>query len=106
MSEEFPGYRGQALKFLKKAGAEIGDVIRVTKDGEDWEGILIPRSEIGDERHIIIKLKSGYNVGVRIGSTTRVEKVGEGVKPSFTPPPLPSRSQGCLRWLSSAPGAP
>ena len=94
MSEEFPGYRGQALKFLKKAGAEIGDVIRVTKDGEDWEGILIPRSEIGDERHIIIKLKSGYNVGVRIGSTTRVEKVGEGVKPSFTPPPLPKQKSG------------
>ncbi len=94
MSEEFPGYRGQALKFLKKAGAEIGDVIRVTKDGEKWEGILIPRSEFGDERHIIIKLKSGYNVGVRIDPATRVEKVGEGVKPTFTPPPLPKHKKG------------
>ncbi len=94
MSEEFPGYRGQALKFLRKAGAEIGDVIRLTKDGEKWEGILIPRSEIGDERHIIIKLKSGYNVGVRIDSTTLVEKVGEGVKPTFTPPPLPQHKKG------------
>ncbi len=94
MSEEFPGYRGQALKFLKKVGAEIGDVIRVTKDGENWEGILIPRSEFGDEKHIIIKLKSGYNVGVRIESTTRIEKVGEGVKPTFTPPPLPKHKKG------------
>ncbi len=95
MSEEFPGYRGQALRFLKKAGAEIGDVIRVTKaDNEIYEGILIPRSEFGDEKHIIIKLKSGYNVGVRIESTTRVEKVGEGVKPAFTPPPLPKHKKG------------
>ncbi|UCC58546.1 MAG: Glu-tRNA(Gln) amidotransferase subunit GatD [Candidatus Bathyarchaeum sp.] len=94
MSEEFPGYRGQALRFLKKAGAEIGDVIRVTKDGEKWEGILIPRSEIGDEKHIIIKLKSGYNVGVRIESTTRIEKVGKGIKPAFTPPSLPKQKAG------------
>jgi len=91
LSEEFPGYRGNALKFLKNAGAEIGDVIRVTKDGENWEGILIPRSEIGDENHIILKLKSGYNVGVRIDSTAQVEKVGAGVKPTFTPPPLPKQ---------------
>lgn len=89
MSEEFPGYRGQALKFLKKAEAEIGDIIRVTKNGESWEGILIPRSEFGDEEHIILKLKSGYNVGVRVDSIAQVEKVGEGVKPAFTPPPLP-----------------
>lgn len=94
MSDEFPGYRGQALKFLKKARAEIGDVIRVTKDGENWEGILIPRSEFGDEKHIILKLKSGYNVGVRIDSTAQVEKVGEGVKPAFTPPPLPKQKKG------------
>ena len=94
MSEEFPGYRGRALKFLKKAGAEIGDVIRVTKDGKKWEGILIPRSEIGDEKHVILKLKSGYNVGVRIDSTTQVEKVGEGIKPTFTPPPLPKQKAG------------
>ena len=91
MSEEFPGYRGTALKFLKNAGAEIGDVIHVTKDVENWEGILIPRSEIGDENHIILKLKSGYNVGVRIDSTAQVEKVGAGVKPTFTPPPLPKQ---------------
>jgi len=94
LSDEFPGYRGQALKLLKGAGAEIGDVIRVTKNGEKWEGILIPRSEFGDEKHIILKLKSGYNVGVRIDSTTQVEKVGKGVKPAFTPPPLPKQKKG------------
>ena len=94
MSDEFPGYRGQALKLLQKAEAEIGDVIRVTKNGENWEGILIPRSEFGDEKHIILKLKSGYNVGVRIDSTTQVMKVGEGVKPAFTPPPLPKQKKG------------
>ena len=97
MSEVFPGYKGQALKFLKSVGAEIGDVIRVTKDGESWEGILIPRSESGDEHHIILKMKSGYNVGVRIDSTAQVEKVGEGTKPTFTTPPLPEQNQSLPR---------
>lgn len=97
MSEEFPGYRGKTLKILKSAGAEIGDVIRVTKDGESWEGILIPRSEIGDEYHVVLKMKSGYNVGVTIDSSTAVEKVGEGVKPTFTPPPLPEQNKSLPR---------
>jgi len=94
LSEEFPGYKGEALKFLKKVGAEIGDIIRVTKDGETYEGILIPRSEYGDKKHIIIKLKSGYNVGIRVDPTTQVKKVGVGVKPTFSPPPLPKQKQG------------
>jgi glutamyl-tRNA(Gln) amidotransferase subunit D len=97
LSEGFPGYKGQALKLLKSAGAEIGDVIRVTKDGESLEGILIPRSESGDEYHVVIKMKSGYNVGVRVGSTAKVEKVGEGTKPTFTPPHLPERNTSLPR---------
>jgi len=97
LSDEFPGYRGQALKLLKNVGAEIGDVIRVTKNGESWEGTLIPRSEIGDEQHIVLKMNSGYNVGVRIDSSAHVEKVGEGVKPTFTPPPLPKQNTSLPR---------
>ena len=89
LSEEFTGYRGQALKFLKRASAEIGDVIRVTKDKENWEGILIPRSESGDEHHIVLKMKSGYNVGIRLNDSTQIKKIGEGTKPTFTTPPLP-----------------
>jgi len=91
LSGEFPGYRGQSLKLLKSIGAGIGDVIRLTKDGKSWEGILIPRSESGDEYHVVIKMKSGYNVGVQIDASTLVEKVGTGIKPKFTIPPLPKQ---------------
>ncbi|MCW4015296.1 MAG: Glu-tRNA(Gln) amidotransferase subunit GatD [Candidatus Bathyarchaeota archaeon] len=97
LSEEFTGYRGQTLNLLKSIGAEIGDVIRVTKGGETWEGILIPRSEIGDEHHVVIKMKSGYNVGVRIDSEAQIEKVGTGVKPTFTPPPIPEQNKSLPR---------
>ena len=91
LSGEFPGYRGQSLKLLKSIGAGIGDVIRLTKDGKSWEGILIPRSESGDEYHVVIKMKNGYNVGVQIDASTLVEKVGTGITPKFTIPPLPKQ---------------
>ncbi len=91
MSKEFPGYKGRALQILKKAGAEIGDIIRITKDKETYEGILIPRSEYGDEKHVVIKIKSGYNIGIHITPTAQIEKIGEGTKPTFKPPPLPKQ---------------
>lgn len=91
MSKEFLGYRGKALKVLKNAEAEIGDIIRITKDKEIYEGVLIPRSEYGDDKHIVIKLKSGYNIGVEITPATQIKKIGVGAKPTFTPPPLPKQ---------------
>jgi len=94
LSEGFPGYKGKALQVLKKAGAEIGDLIRITKDGKTYEGILIPRSEYGDEKHVVIKMKSGYNIGIHITPNTQIEKIGVGAKPTFKPPPLPKQKLG------------
>jgi glutamyl-tRNA(Gln) amidotransferase subunit D len=94
MSKEALGYRGNALEAIKKAEAEIGDVIRLTKDGEVYEGILIPRSEYGDENHVVLKLKSGYNIGARITSSTKIEKIGKGTKPAFAPPPASRQHEG------------
>jgi len=91
LSGEFPGYRGKALQVLKKAGAEIGDIIRITKDKESYEGILIPRSEYGDEKHVVIKIRSGYNIGIGITPTTQIKKIGVGAKPTFKPPPPPKQ---------------
>ena len=91
MSKEFLGYRGKALQVLKKAEAEIGDIIRITRGKETYEGVLIPRSEYGDDKHIVIKLKSGYNTGVKLTPTTQITKIGTGTRPTFTPPPLPKQ---------------
>ena len=93
LNQDFPGYRGLAFSLIKNEGAEIGDIIRIIKGEENWEGILIPRSESGDEYHIVLKMKSGYNVGVRIDSQSKIEKLGEGDKPTFIPPPLPKQNE-------------
>jgi glutamyl-tRNA(Gln) amidotransferase subunit D len=93
MSEkaESSGYKGETLSALTKAGCTVGDVIRVTSKGKAYEGILIPRSETGDSKHVVVKLKSGYNVGVRITPDVKIEKIGIGSKPSFAAPPIPEQ---------------
>ena len=85
-------YKEEALNALKKAGCTVGDVIRVTNNDKSYEGILIPRSETGDGAHIVVKLKSGYNIGVHVTSDTRIEKIGKGAKPAFAIPDPPKQN--------------
>jgi glutamyl-tRNA(Gln) amidotransferase subunit D len=94
MSEKNVGYRGKTLGALEKAHAEIGDVVRITKEDEVYEGILIPRSEYGDETHLVVKLKNGYNIGIAVTDNMTIEKIGEGTKPTFAPPPIPEQKLG------------
>jgi glutamyl-tRNA(Gln) amidotransferase subunit D len=97
MKDENSGYSGEALGILKKAKVEIGDRIRVSKKGRAYEGILIPRSEYGDEKHVVIKLKSGYNIGVHVAEDTKIEKTGAGAKPAFTQPSPPTQNPALPR---------
>jgi glutamyl-tRNA(Gln) amidotransferase subunit D len=89
---ENSGYKGEALTLLKQADCDIGDVIRVTSKGKVYEGILIPRSETVDNTLIVVKLKSGYNVGIKITKNFKIEKIGKGTKPAFASPPLPKQN--------------
>ena len=97
MSEKLPGYKGKALEALLKIKAEVGDLVCVKKEGVTYEGILIPRSELGDDKHIVIKIKSGYNIGIKVTSKTVIEKIGTMTKPSFKPPPPPEQKPNLPR---------
>jgi glutamyl-tRNA(Gln) amidotransferase subunit D len=96
--QELPGYSGQARDILLKGHAQIGDRIRLKLgrvSGEEVvEGLLIPRFETDVGDYVVVKLKTGYNVGVRVDSSTKVEILGKGAEPHFTRPPLPSRTAG------------
>jgi glutamyl-tRNA(Gln) amidotransferase subunit D len=91
--DDLPGYRGLALALLSTAGVKVGDILRITSADKAVDGVLMPRTTVGDDRHVVLKLKTGYNVGVRVESSSRIAKIGEGQQPSFTrPPPPPHRS--------------
>jgi len=90
---DLPGYKGKILKKLKKAEVKIGDIISIEKNKSTYEGTLIPSSEYGSKKHIVLKQRTGYNIGVEIDPTTQISKVGEGSKPSFEVPPKPKHTE-------------
>ena len=92
--QELTGYKGQALDLIKAAGASIGDKVNLTGDGESVEGLLMPRVAGEDDSHIVLKLATGYNVGVRISEKTRIEVLGTGAKPALSKAPKPVAIKG------------
>ena len=93
-TESLPGYRGKLRELLTQAKVGVGDLVRINKSGESYEGTLLPRIENADDWHLIIKQKTGYNIGIAFVDELCVEKVGEAVKPEFKPPPLPPGKEG------------
>ncbi len=70
---ENSGYKGLALELLKNADCSVGDILKVTSKGKSYEGILIPR--FGEGTAIIIKMKSGYNIGIEATIDVKIEKI-------------------------------
>lgn len=70
----FETYSPQIQKLLKKAGVKTGDKLVVVTKEETKEGILMPRPEIGDKESLILKLDSGYNVGIKYEKNMFVRK--------------------------------
>ena len=55
-----------------------GERVRVERDdGLILEGIVMPRYELASPDHIVLKLDSGYNVGVKISRIKSIQRVGE-----------------------------
>lgn len=97
--EELSGYSDISRDILAKAGAQIGDKVRIelkrVGGQEVIEGLLIPRYHSGrGENYIVVKLRTGYNVGVRVDAATKVSVLGKGETPHFTRPALPQQKAG------------
>ncbi len=75
-NSNFKGYRGEALTTLKNFNALVwSDVEIITADGK-YSGIILPRSETADDKHIVIKMPIGYNIGIAAKKITAVKIKG------------------------------
>jgi len=80
MSED-KGYSGNALGCLKKNNVKVGDSIKITAD-MTYSGILMPRYESGDAKHLVVKFGNAYNVGINVDEIQNIETVSSsGAKP-------------------------
>jgi glutamyl-tRNA(Gln) amidotransferase subunit D len=92
--DKLTGYRGSLRKVLESSGAEIGDILDVNVNNQQYRGSLMPRVETYDEHHIIIKMVSGYNIGLEYNESMNIIKTGSAPKPEFKQPPLPEAEKG------------
>ncbi|MFL6492918.1 MAG: Glu-tRNA(Gln) amidotransferase subunit GatD [Nitrososphaera sp.] len=68
-------HREVGFKLLSNHNISIGDSVKIdTEDGEII-GLLMPRYESASEEYIVIKLKSGYNTGIRVEKINSITKL-------------------------------
>lgn len=71
-------YAGSAIRILEKFGSREGQRIKVeTIDGLVTSGLLLPRYEHADTEHIVLKLKSGYNIGLKASKIKSILVIDE-----------------------------
>jgi glutamyl-tRNA(Gln) amidotransferase subunit D len=71
------GYRGDALATLQNFQAEVwSDVEIETTGGGKHTGIILPRSETADPHHIVLKVRSGYNIGIAAANIRSITVAG------------------------------
>jgi len=76
MSEMFKGYRGEALAALKRFNVHVWSDAEIETTRGDFRGIILPRSENDDDKHVVLKLRNGYNVGITVSTITGMTEKG------------------------------
>ena len=76
MSDLFKGYKGKALETLQKFSIRVWSetVIKTTRG--EFRGIMLPRSESDDDKHLVLKIASGYNIGIAVDTILEMEEFG------------------------------
>jgi glutamyl-tRNA(Gln) amidotransferase subunit D len=76
MEDLFQGYKGAALELLKKYNVRVWGQATVETTRGTFKGTILPRSENDDDQHIVMKIITGYNVGIDVKTVTTMEETG------------------------------
>ena len=72
----YKGYKGRALEVLQSFQAQVWSDVVIKTDRGEYVGIILPRSETADQWHVVLKLRSGYNIGILVEGIQAVEILG------------------------------
>lgn len=79
-NEDYKGYRGKGLEVLKKYSVKIWSDVEIDTINKDhFVGLILPRSETADEFHIVLKLRTGYNIGIDAEKISNINIFGRKV---------------------------
>src|ERR1039457_5185854 len=74
--DNFQGYKGRALEVLKKHTARVWAKVKVETTRGVFEGTILPRAENTDDKHLVIKFFTGYNIGIDTDTILAIEELG------------------------------
>ena len=74
--DRYKGYRGPCRELMKRFAVTVWCEVRMDTTRGEFEGLVLPRSETSDAAHLVLKLNSGYNIGIRHDTVRSIEKTG------------------------------
>ncbi len=80
-------YKGVCKEFLDSCSISFGDIILITKKSVEYKGMVLNRATGVDDKHLVLKLDNGYNIGVDV-TDARVKLLEKGEKPKIELPKL------------------
>ncbi|MBI5805496.1 Glu-tRNA(Gln) amidotransferase subunit GatD [candidate division TA06 bacterium] len=72
----FQGYKGGGLEVLKKYNVRVWGQAEVLTSRGPFKGTVLPRADQDDDQHIVLKIATGYNVGIDIKTITGMTETG------------------------------
>ncbi|RMH68716.1 MAG: Glu-tRNA(Gln) amidotransferase GatDE subunit D [Gemmatimonadetes bacterium] len=76
MSDSYKGYREPVLSVLKKNNVRVWSEVEMQTTRGEFKGLILPRSETADAKHIVLKLINGYNIGIAAELVQSIREVG------------------------------
>ena len=66
----FQGYKGKALSILRQYDVHVWDQAEIATTRGHFSGRLLPRAENTDDQHVVLKVATGYNIGIDVDTIT------------------------------------
>ncbi len=76
VEDRLKGYRGTARTVISQYDVGIWSDVEIQATHGRFRGLILPRSETADDAHIVIKLKTGYNIGIAVATITNITEHG------------------------------
>ncbi|MFC2161459.1 Glu-tRNA(Gln) amidotransferase subunit GatD [Acidobacteriota bacterium] len=74
--DSFQGYKGRALTVLQKFKVRVWGQVRIESKRGVFSGTILPRAENDDDLHIVLKISTGYNIGINVLTIIKMEETG------------------------------
>ncbi|MCA8956216.1 MAG: Glu-tRNA(Gln) amidotransferase subunit GatD [Planctomycetes bacterium] len=75
-ADAYKGYREPLVSLMARFGITVWCKVDVDTTRGEFSGLVLPRSETADAHHLVLKLDSGYNVGLRHDTIRAMTKTG------------------------------